>query len=481
MVDSDKLLLPPPKREVSLELPAITKRKPEPWKHQRQGYHLAREHEGFLLGHQMGCGKSRTAIDILQNDEPGPILVLSPKAVVATWPHEVAKHAVDPWPVLALRDGSTGARAEAARDWLKRHRGKRSMLVANYDVAYRPVIQSALKDVRWSAVVCDESHKIKSPNGKASKAAALLGSRAARRLALTGTPIPHSPFDLWAQFRFIDPRVFGSSFVAFRARYALCHREFPSKVLRWLNLDELSDRFYSRAHRVLSEDVLDLPEKIVTQVPVTLCAKARRAYDELEEDLVTQVGTGEISVSNAMVKLLRLQQITGGSVPVEDETVGKYHCLIDDGKDDACSEIIEGLGDETVVVFCRFTAELDRVERIAQRHGAMHGELSGRRNDLAGNQLPDWSGRKGVFGVQIQAGGAGVDLTRSSACVYWSVGFSLGEYEQSMARLHRPGQTRTCRYWQLVAEDTVDEQVYRALAARADVAEAVLGGMIAGR
>jgi SNF2 family DNA or RNA helicase len=74
----------------------------------------------------------------------------------------------------------------------------------------------------------------------------------------------------------------------------------------------------------------------------------------------------------------------------------------------------------------------------------------------------------------MQAGGVGVDLTRARVCAYYSLGFSLGEYLQSRKRTHRPGQTRSVLYVHLVAEGTIDEQVYRALEARQDVIAAVL-------
>jgi len=91
------------------------------------------------------------------------------------------------------------------------------------------------------------------------------------------------------------------------------------------------------------------------------------------------------------------------------------------------------------------------------------------------NRLADWQeGNATILGVQIQSGGAGIDLSRSAYCFYYSLGFSLGEYEQSLARLRRPGQTRCVRYYHLVSQGTVDEQVYAALRERRNVVDAVL-------
>jgi SNF2 family DNA or RNA helicase len=79
-----------------------------------------------------------------------------------------------------------------------------------------------------------------------------------------------------------------------------------------------------------------------------------------------------------------------------------------------------------------------------------------------------------VLAVQIESGGVGVDLTRARYAIYYSLGFSLGSYEQSLARIHRPGQTRPVEYIHLLAKNTVDEKVMAALAAKADVVTAVL-------
>jgi SNF2 family DNA or RNA helicase len=125
---------------------------------------------------------------------------------------------------------------------------------------------------------------------------------------------------------------------------------------------------------------------------------------------------------------------------------------------------------EPVVVFCRFRNDLNEVAAMARRLGRTYAELSGNENTLERWQ----EGNATIIGVQIQSGGAGIDLSRAAYCVYYSLGFSLGEYEQSLARLRRPGQTRCVRYYHLVAQGTVDEQVYAALRERRSVVDAVL-------
>jgi SNF2 family DNA or RNA helicase len=90
-------------------------------------------------------------------------------------------------------------------------------------------------------------------------------------------------------------------------------------------------------------------------------------------------------------------------------------------------------------------------------------------------ELERWqAGDATILGVQIQSGGLGIDCTRAAYAFYYSLGFSLGDYEQSLARLRRPGQTRCVRYYHLVAKHTVDEQVYAALRDRRVVVDAVM-------
>jgi SNF2 family DNA or RNA helicase len=122
------------------------------------------------------------------------------------------------------------------------------------------------------------------------------------------------------------------------------------------------------------------------------------------------------------------------------------------------------------VVFCRFRHDLGAVERVAGFLGRLYSEVSGSRDDLN-----EWKeGRSVILGVQIQAGGEGIDLTRAALAVYYSVGHSLSDYLQSRARLVRPGQTRPVRFYHLSARGTVDQRVYRALRDREDVIQSLL-------
>jgi SNF2 family DNA or RNA helicase len=170
-----------------------------------------------------------------------------------------------------------------------------------------------------------------------------------------------------------------------------------------------------------------------------------------------------------------MQQITGGFVAVDDEGSDVSRLRdIGDSRRAALEEILEDIGaDEPVVVFCRFWRDIDNVGLASQKvSGRRALELSGRKKELDEWQKPD---APPVLAVQIQTGGLGVDLTRACYCVYYSIGYSLGDLEQAKARTHRPGQTRPVTHIQMIARGTIDSMIWRAIDEKRDVIESILG------
>src|SRR5690606_16547233 len=109
-------------------------------------------------------------------------------------------------------------------------------------------------------VIADESQKIKNIKAQQTKAVTALGKMAKHRLILTGTPVTQSPLDFFAQYKFLDPRIFGTSFTKFRSRYAIMGGYGGYQVMGYQNLEELAAKAHSIAVRVTKEQCLDLPE-----------------------------------------------------------------------------------------------------------------------------------------------------------------------------------------------------------------------------
>lgn len=414
------------------------------------------------------CGKSATALAVADAARARRILIACPLSVVRVWPREIARHLAEPWDVLAL-DGAGGVKRKAAdaAAFLDRvSRERPSVVVVNHESLWREPFRSLALRTLWDLLVVDEAHRAKAPGGKLSRFLAELGLRCPRRLALTGTPMPHSPLDVYAQCRAIDRSVFGTSFARFRARYALMGGFQGHQVIGYQHLDELARRLATVAHQARKADVLDLPPEVRAERTCSLGPEARRIYDALAEEFYAEVERGEVTVSNALVKLLRLAQITGGTIRLDDGTLRG----VSQAKEDLLEDVLEDVS-EPVVVFARFVSDLDAIARVSERLGRVYGEVSGRRKDLDEARYP---ASVSVLGVQIQAGGVGVDLTRAAVGIFYSCGYSLGEYLQACARLHRPGQDRSVTLLHLIAEDTIDRQVYEALARREQVVETIL-------
>jgi SNF2 family DNA or RNA helicase len=423
-----------------------------------------------LLALEMGVGKTLVALMVLAAMGARRILICCPLRVVPVWRQQIERHLDLPLIVVTLDDssGSVANKKKLAEEKLRlaEATGRPLTVIINYDSVWRAPFADWAEKQPWDLIIADESHRLKAPGGKASLAFKRLRSHARARLALTGTPLPHSPLDAYAQLRFLDPSIFGPSFAAFRQKYAVMGGFQKKQVTGFQHLDELEALMKTITFRV-SKDVLDLPPETHVTYECDLSAEALRVYRDLEEDFVAEVRDGRVTAANAMVKLLRLQQVAGGWVKTDD---GQYH-RVDAAKQNLLADTLEDIGpNEAVVVFCRFHADLDAVHEAAKTAGFQSLELSGRRDELKRWQ----DGEAQVLAVQISAGGVGVDLTRARYSILYSLSFSLGEYDQCLARTHRPGQLRPVLQIHLVAKNTVDERIQRALDRRAEVVDLIL-------
>lgn len=448
-------------------LPASTSTKL--WAHQQAGVEYALERRGALLYMRMGHGKTLTTIEILRRRAHVLVVILCPKSVIPHWPLEFERHAAGEFQVTALDRGTVKEKTETAKLAVAaaKHLGRPAVIVTNHEAAWRSPFAEWLATSGAECLVVDEIHRAKAPGGAFSRFLGRLAKRIPYRLGLTGTAMPHSPLDVYGQFRFLAPAVFGTSFTRFRARYAVMGGFDQHQVVGYQNESELNAKFRSIAYES-DANAVELPETIDVRRGFSLPSAAARLYRELEREFTAAVDDGTVTASNALVRLLRLQQITSGAVRDDDGLTREVHIE----KAAALADVLEDLAPrEPVVVFARFRQDLDAIRCVAEADRRTVSELSGRQNDLKAWQ----DGATDVLAVQIQAGGVGVDLTRARYCVYYSLGFSLSDYLQSRARTHRPGQTRNVVYLHLVALGTIDERVYKALERRQDVIDAILG------
>lgn len=456
--------------------------------HQRQAYAFLKDRSGFA-GMGMGTGKTKLYFALLDGSDTDFALVVTTKKGRRVFPKQARIHSERNWLVyngVRNRKGELKKTAplsdyvagiEQARQ-MAAVQGRPFMVVVHYDVIWRTPMNEYLKDYLRAndvKVIYDESHRIKSPGGRASKAADVFEKYATQVWGGTGSFMAHSKLDVYAQARAVDKGVFGTSFAKFRNRFCIMGGYEDREIIGWQNEDLFNEMVDSFAFMVDTDDVLDLPPVSDEIREIELDAEAMKLIRQLENDFYAEVENGVITADNALTKLLRQQQATSGhaSLDAEDSSDERTVIEIDRSKRDDLADILADLPPhEKVVVFARFTHDLNGIREVVEASGRAYGEVSGQREDLTSDgTMPD---DIDVLGVQIQSGSEAVDFTAARYCIYYSLGFSLKDYEQSRRRVHRPGQTRPVTYYHLIAKGTVDEKVYSALANRKAVIQQVI-------
>lgn len=423
--------------------------KTQPWKHQIEAVSRAMGHSGFGIFLDMGTGKTKVAIDTMVNRGHQKILTVAPKRALDMWPVQVATHS-DGYNVLNFKNMPM----KKAVDMMVAYRHETKMMyVMNYEVTWQEPMKSMLKKMGFDLIILDEAHRIKGPGSKTSKNMAVLGKMVPYKLTLTGTPTPQSPLDAYAMYRFMDPSIFGTRFDDFKARYCV-ENQFNHKKT-YINQEELHEKMYSIAYRILSDDVLDLPIPIEQNYIFDLPPDISRIYKILKKESVLVTDTGMMELNNVLAQYTRMHQLTSGIIPD-----GSGSRVIDNSKQSLFADILEDIPvREPIVTFARFIPDLDNIKEVCYRQGRRYSEVSGRID-----QLQEWqNGRSDVVGVQIQSGAEAEDYTRSNYGIYYSLGFSLKDYLQSRKRLHRPGQTRHPVFIHLLARNTIDERIMQAI------------------
>jgi SNF2 family DNA or RNA helicase len=461
---------------------SVTGEKHASWPHQLDclAFVLALFHEGrhgAMVAMDPGTGKTRVAIEVIRSLAAKLVLVICPMRVIDVWEYQLRQHASFPYLFRGLneRAGPVSQKARIAREAIALARATQQtcILAINYESVWLEPFASLILHTAWSLVIADEGHRLKSPQGKCSRFMGRLARRSAHRLILTGTPLPHTKLDAWAQYRFLDGSIFDETYSSFKVRYAVWGG-FEGRVIKgWREEEDFARRFGSIAFRV-SKAVLDLPPEMDQELYTELSPAGRRIYDELEANFLAWLGTtpeDEITVANALVLLLRLQQLTGGTLK-DDQNIEH---AVDAAKERLLADWLEDMPrDEPIVVFARFMADLDAILRACAQSGHTASEVSGR----SPHGIADWqAGKTNVLAAQIQTASEGQDFTRARYCAFYSMGFSLFQYIQARARVHRAGQKRPVTYYHFLVRNTVDEKVLRAVQNRWEVVETVLQEM----
>jgi hypothetical protein len=435
---------------------------------------LMRHGGGFGIWMEQRVGKTRTALEIVAQCRPTHLWIICPKAGGAApevWWHEVEK-CTPLLPVLA----DLQITVQNYEWWTrKEYRNNRRRVY---------VEAQAIKDL---FVICDEAHFIKTRGTTRSGVVRRIGKYAKWRLALTGTPIAQGLQDAWALYDFIDPSIFGrfdnvwEYDKATKRPVRLIEEGFDGRYLIWggfkkrdivgyNNEQEFYEKFHAHSYRVTLREARE--QKLVvkyTTVPVTLASPARKAYEELKTELVTVINKTKIRVKNVLACLIKCQQVTGGSVLDRGDSQGQLPIVdfLDLGREklDALCKVVSVLSSTIkFIVVARFIHEIERITAVlCELHFRVQQVYSGAKYDHKFDC--------DCLVMQIQSGVA-VDMSQADVIIYYSLDYSLINFEQSRFRILNYTKPFV-QYFFLIATDTVDEVIYAAIMQKKKVSQYV--------
>nr|WP_243415264.1 DEAD/DEAH box helicase [Merdimmobilis hominis] len=404
------------------------------------------------------------------------VMIVAPLSILGVWEEEFQKFAAFPY-ALAVLSGSSAKKLDTLRHMIGT---ALQVVVVNYESAWR--LEKALTAWHPDLIIADEGHKIKTHNIAASKAMHRMGREASYRLLLTGTVITNKAIDVFSQYKFLNPAIYGNSFYAFRNRYFdMVGYGNHTPVLKKSMESELTEKLHSISYRATKAECLDLPETTDMIRQIELEPAALRIYRGLVKESYAELAGGEVTATNILTRLLRLSQLTGGFLG-NDKTAAVEQ--VSAAKLSALEDILDGAVAEgkKLVIIARFIPEIKAICKLLEKRGlgysCITGEVKNRDEQVARFQNePEVM----AFVGQIATAGLGITLTAASTMVFYSLDYSMSNFEQTKARIHRVGQRMPCTYLYLVARGTVDEKVLAALESKADLARTLVDDYRNGR
>lgn len=436
---------------------------------------------GFGELFEMGCGKTLTTIAVagaLYNlGKIDRVLVVAPTSVCSVWPHDLNQFATFPWEARVLL-GDKKKRLKALNELENWPFKALRIAVINYESTHREGIFEALAAYKPDLIVCDESQRIKNPSAAQSKALHKLGDAAPFRMILSGTPVQNNAVDLYSQYRFLDPAVYGANFYAFKNRYCIMGGYGQHQIVGYRNMDELVEKEHSVAYRVTKEECLDLPQQTFINRYVQFTDAEQAIYEQLRKSSFLELETGEnVTATTILTMYLRLMQLTGGFLTADESTRPKQ---VNTAKLDALADIVDDYvvdAGKKLVIFARFRAEITAIENLLRlrkiQYGSIYGDVP---MEERGKIVDDFQTNPDtkVFVAQIQTAGLGITLHAASTAVFYSYDYNYANYAQALARIHRIGQRLPVTYIHLVVDGSIDEKILAALENKEDMAKTVV-------
>jgi len=465
--------------------------KTKPYAHQITALEKSWNKEVFAYFMEMGTGKSKVLIDnISMLYDKGKIngaLIIAPKGVYQNWydteiPNHMASHVEKD---VVLWRALINQKQQNQLNLLFQSTEKLHILIMNVEAfSTKKGLDFAAKFLRThnTLMAVDESTTIKNPDAKRTKNIVGLGKHARYRRILTGSPVTKSPLDLYKQCEFLDEYLLEySSYYAFRTRYAVMRSaNFGGRsvqiVVGYKNLGELSSKLEPFSYRCLKEDCLYLPDYTYTKRVIQLTPEQKKLYQQMKILALAELDGKQMTTQSAMVQLMRLHQITCGHFTADDGSIKN----IKNERLDALIDILEEV-ENKAVIWAHYRHDIAAIiNAVETKFGkdtyvTYYGDTTNEERQNAIKQIQDPNSKVRFIIGTPQTGGYGITLTGANTMIYYANGYDYEKRIQSEARINRAGQTRKMTYIDIIAEDTVDEKIVKALRSKMNIATKITG------
>jgi SNF2 family DNA or RNA helicase len=465
--------------------------KTKPFEHQLDALETSCDKEVFAYFMEMGTGKSKVLLDnaaiLYDKGEINALLIIAPKGVYKNWydseiPTHLPDH-IDKKIVLWKTSDKSIKQIKTLNTLFESGTDLRILImnVESFSSGDGPAFAYKFLSAHpKSMVAIDEATTIKTPTTNRTKNIIALRKMCKYRRILTGSPVTKSPLDLYSQCEFLDPDLLGhQSYYTFKARHALTRKILVNGrqieiIVGYTNIPELSDKVETFSKRILKEDCLDLPEKTYVKHYVELTKEQQKVYNQMKQEAIAFLDGKMQSSATVMTQLMRLHQITCGHFTADDGTIKDLPC----SRLSELMSILENIEGKTIIWshythdVRRIIAEIKKVygeESVVDYYGATNTDS--RSENIKKFQNDD---KCRFFVGTTHTGGYGITLTAGSNMIYFSNGYDLEKRQQSEARIDRIGQTRKMTYIDIMAQDTIDERIVKALRTKVNIANAIM-------
>lgn len=465
------------------EMPEGFSFKTTPFQHQVEGFNYGLNNDRWLLGDEQGLGKTKQVIDIavakkLQKDYQHCLIICGVNGLKWNWVNEIKTHSNESSWILGqrMKAGKTiiGSVADRLDDLNNIDEIENYFLITNVETLRNEPIVKKLQELCKKKVIglvaFDEMHKAKNPTSQQGKG--ILKLQPECRIAMTGTPLMNTPFDLYIILKWLGYEK--HSFYQFQHHYGQFGGYGGYEVVGYNNLNELQSRLDEVMLRRLKADVLDLPEKTHITEYVEMTPKQAQIYNEVQAQIKMNIDQIKMS-PNPLANLIRMRQATGYT-GILSSTVKESAKL--DRMEELVEEAVEN--GKKVVIFSNWTQMTDEIYN--RLHPKYHPAI------ITG-QTPDNLRQDEVWHFQNDdkckviigttgAMGTGLTLTAGSVEIFMDEPWNRANKEQAEDRCHRVGTKENVTIYTLVCRDTIDERINELVEQKGRMADALVDGKL---